>query len=66
MNVTDVERVVAAIRTERRDPEAAHGGEDALYEAVLRAIASGETDDPAAIAAAALKSLTVEFPRWCA
>jgi hypothetical protein len=37
-----------------------------LWERALRAIASGETDDPRSVAAAALKTQTIEFARWCA
>jgi hypothetical protein len=66
MDVKSVEQEVERIRELRYDDEAAHGAEDDLWESVLRAIASGETDDPAAIAAAALKTKTIEFARWCA
>jgi hypothetical protein len=66
MDVKSVEQEVERIRELRYDDEAAHGAEDDLWESVLRAIASGETDDPAGIAAAALKTKTIEFVRWCA
>ena len=48
------------------DDEAAHSMEDALHRDVLKAIAAGECDDPAATAAAALKTLDLKFQRWCA
>lgn len=48
------------------DPESAHTEEDRLHQAVLRAIASGDCDDPAACATMALRTLELDFPRWCA
>lgn len=66
VTVNDVEREVARIRELRFDDESAHASEDDLWENTLRAIASGETDDPAGIAAAALKTKTIDFARWCA
>jgi hypothetical protein len=66
MTVEEVEAEVARIRAIAGDDEAAHGAEDDLWENVLRSIASGETTQPAEIAAAALKTKTIEFARWCA
>lgn len=66
VKVEDVEREVERIRGMADDDESAHSTEDALWERVLRAIASGETDDAPGIAAAALKTQTVDFARWCA
>jgi hypothetical protein len=66
MTVGDVKRELARIREMAGDDEMAHSAEDDLWENVLRAIASRETDDPAGIAAAALKTKTIEFARWCA
>lgn len=66
MTVDEVEAEVARIRELRWDDEAAHSAEDNLWEKVLRLIASGETDTPAELAAAALKTQTVDFARWCA
>lgn len=66
MTVAEVEVEVARIREMAGDDEAAHGAEDDLWENVLRAIASGETKDAAGIAAAALKTKTIDFARWCA
>jgi hypothetical protein len=66
MTVEEVEREVTRIRGMAGDDEAAHSAEDDLWENVLRAVASGETDDSAGIAAAALKTKTIDFARWCA
>lgn len=66
VSIAEVEREVERIRELAGDDESAHSAEDDLWEMVLRAIASGETDAPAEIAAAALKTKTVDFQRWCA
>lgn len=66
ISLAEAEREVERIRDIADDDEAAHGAEDDLWERALRTIASGETDDPAALAAAAPKTKTVEFQRWCA
>ena len=65
--VADVEAEVETLRQVTGDFEYAHSLEDALLVAVLDAIASGDhVDDPAALAAAALKVAEVDFPRYCA
>jgi hypothetical protein len=56
---------VAGIEASKGDPESAHAQEDELYRAVLQAIADGH-ESPALLAAAALDSQKVDFPRWCA
>ena len=48
------------------DDESAHASEDALHEAVLQSIADGTAEDPAAMAALALKTTELQFSRWCA
>ncbi len=48
------------------DDEGAHSREDDLHQEVLAAIRDGECDDPAACAGEALKTLAIEFHRWCA
>jgi len=48
------------------DSEIAHMSEDQLHHAVLRAIATGQADDPKALAAAALQTLRLNFDRWYA
>ena len=58
---------VAGIRAVApKDDEAAHGAEDALYAALLRAIAEGRCDDVAQCAREALKTEEIDFARWCA
>jgi hypothetical protein len=57
---------VDAIRTISGDNEAAHTREDDLHKAVLKAIAEGNCDDAAGCAAAVLKTLDIDFARWCA
>lgn len=47
------------------DYEAAHADEDRLWRDVLRAIAEGWCEDPAACARAALESQDLEFKRAC-
>lgn len=66
MTVDEVEAEVARIREMRLDDEAAHSAEDRLWENVLRTIASGYGDKPSSLAAAALKTIEVDFARWCA
>ena len=57
----EVERITAIAG----DDECAHSAEDDLHQAVLTAIARGE--GPAQeLAAEALKTLHVDFERWCA
>ena len=62
--VAGVEVWLAKIEEEAGDDEEAHLDEDTVWEEVLRVIAAGETDDPAALAAAALRTLDIEFARW--
>lgn len=66
MTVDEVNAEVERIRAMAGDDESAHSAEDALWEAVLRAIASGYGDKPALLASAALKTADIEFARWCA
>ena len=46
------------------DDESAHSAEDELYRDVLRYYANGGTDPE--LAKEALKTLDLEFERWCA
>src|ERR1051326_1491076 len=64
--VQDVKSRVAKIRKLRDDSEMAHAAEDALYEELLAAIASGIAEEPAAMARVALETSTIDFERWCA
>lgn len=66
MTREQVARRVDAIAAYADDDEAAHGMEDRLHQDVLQAIAAGQCDDPKACAAEALKTLAIEFERWCA
>lgn len=66
MTIDDVQARIEAIRNLEGDPEAQHSMQDNLHCDVLEAIASGECADPAALAKAALETLSIKFPRWCA
>lgn len=48
------------------DSERLHAAEDVLYVAVLKSIADGTADDPAAMAREALKVNDMDFARWYA
>lgn len=61
----DVRACVAALGPPF-DDEVAHAAEDALHRATLRAIAEGRCEEPKACAAEALRSLALDFERWCA
>ncbi len=60
----EIECRVAALRD--MDDESAHSEEDTIHRDVLRAIAEGSAADPRACASEALKSLAIDFHRWCA
>ncbi len=66
MEVREVAKWVARIRKMAGDDEGAHSEEDEMRQAVLEAIATGDTDDPAGLAAEALRSGELNFSRWCA
>lgn len=65
MKKDEIELKLEEIRENKDDDEAQHAREDDLHHDVLRAIAAG-CDNPAELAAAALKSLEIKFSRWCA
>lgn len=65
MTVDEVREAVALIATMTHDDEAAHSNEDTLWENVLRAIADG-VPHPEALAKEALKTVNLDFSRWCA
>lgn len=65
MTKEEVEARIEEIRGLTWDDEAAHGREDDLFAAVLAAIRDG-AENPAELAAAALKSCEIDFARWCA
>lgn len=66
MNVKDVQSRVNEIRSRSGDDEDAHGLEDVLHQDVLKAIATGECEDPVECAKLALTTLDIKFARWCA
>lgn len=63
--VQDVINEVENIKSERRDYECAHSDEDKLYAAVLKEVVAG---NPKAreMAREALKTLDIDFARYCA
>lgn len=65
MTIEEVCNIVATIETVAHDDEKAHGMEDALYEAVLKAIADN-TPNAALLAHYALKTKDIDFARYCA
>jgi hypothetical protein len=65
MTVAEINERVQQIKDKASDPETAHSAEDQLHDDVLQAIADG-ADNPRELAAAALATLKIEFPRWCA
>lgn len=62
----EVRRKIGEIAESMDDPERAHGLEDDLYEFVLKAIASNDTDDARGLCLEALKTKKMDFERWCA
>lgn len=65
MNVQEIKDEVEAIRADASDDERAHGNEDVLHQRVLRAIADGADNAPE-LAREALRTLDIDFSRWCA
>ncbi|MEV5659811.1 hypothetical protein [Streptomyces flaveolus] len=65
LTAEDIARRLAEIHAVRDDDEAAHGKTDDLHRDVLTAIAAGAPDAPL-LAAAALRTETLDFARWCA
>lgn len=65
MTVNDVICEVEKIEKLTGDPEAAHSLEDALYRQVLIAIKRGHPA-PSRLAEAALRTMEIDFERWCA
>ena len=65
LTAEDIARRLAEIHALRGDDEAAHGKADDLHRDVLAAIAAGAPDAPL-LAAAALRTETLDFARWCA
>ena len=65
MKPKDVRKRVEKIRQMAGDDEMAHGEEDRLWGDVLMAIANG-APKAKKLAQEALKTLDIEFYRWCA
>jgi len=66
MTLDEIEAQIEKIRQTKWDDECAHSMEDDLHQRVLRAISVGELADPKAAAELALRTLDIEFFRWCA
>lgn len=65
LTAEDIARRLAAIHAVQDDDEVAHGLTDDLHRDVLAAVAAGAPDAPL-LAAAALRTETLDFARWCA
>ncbi len=63
--VADVTAWVDHIKKITWDDESAHAMEDDLHQGVLGAIAEGKADDPKGMALEALKTISIDFARWC-
>lgn len=66
LTLNTVKERVEKVRKMSGDDEGAHSEEDKLHVDVLQAIAFGTCDDPQACAMESLKTLDIEFSRWCA
>ncbi len=68
MTEAEVRKCVEGIKALAGDPEAAHGAEDALFIAVLEEIAGGcqHCESSTYLCREALKTLQINFERWCA
>ncbi len=64
-SVQDVINEVALIKGVAADFEVAHDSEDELHVAVLREVAAGNPE-AREMAREALKTLDIDFPRYCA
>ena len=65
VTIEDVRKAIAEIEACGGDFECAHSAEDTLHQRVLRAVANGEPNCRE-LAAEALKTLDLQFERWCA
>jgi len=61
-----VKQWLKAIESNKFDDEHAHCMEDSLYEALIRAIASGKAENPKLCCKKALETKNIGFARWCA
>lgn len=62
LTVEDVRNRVEAIRAKAYDDEVAHGMEDQLHQDVLRFLSVRGNE----LAREALRTLDIDFSRWCA
>ena len=62
----DVMRMVEDLEKMKGDDECAHSEEDRIHQLVLKAIANGDALLPNQCAREALKTLDLDFERWCA
>jgi hypothetical protein len=65
MNLQDVKNNVLKIYEMKGDDESAHSEEDNLHQEVLRQVANGNPEAKE-MAKEALKTLEIDFCRWCA
>jgi hypothetical protein len=66
VKVEDVQARLADVIASAGDSEVAHSMEDSLHFDVLKAIASGQAEDPVTMAELAIRTQGIEFSRWCA
>jgi hypothetical protein len=69
MIVEEVKKRIELIKAKgefEHDDEVAHSMEDQLWQDVLTAIAEGYCEDPKALAGEALRTVGLDFSRWCA
>lgn len=65
MTIDEVKDRLAKIDYAKHDDQYAHSLEDELHQDVLLAIATFDCGNPAALAKEALKTLDINFYRWC-
>lgn len=66
MTEREVRRRIQKIKDQSGDPEIAHSSEDSLWHDVLYSIAHGDCARPHLMAALALETRDIDFPRWTA
>lgn len=64
VTVHDIHKRIEAMKARPEAAGAMHATEDGIWASALRAIAKGD-EHPAELAAAALKTLDIEFTRLC-
>ncbi len=64
MNIKEIRAKLNEIAVDSDDSHQAHYLQDLLYVDVIRSIADGSCDNPAACAVEVLKVQEIEFPRW--